>query len=309
MLTIVLALAAAFLTGCGFVIQQRVAAQAPPSEFLSPRLLLHLIRRPTWLLGIAVMGAGLILGAIALGRASLALVEPLLATSLLFALPIAALWRRQRLRRREWSGAALLIVGLAAFMIAADSDRTPRVAVPESSWLIVGATLAAVVAGAVLIARRSSPNTQGVLLGTAAGVTVGLQDVLTNRVDHLIERGLGRAATSWETYLLAGVAALGLLLDQSAFEAAPLPASLPGLTVAEPLTGIVLGAALLANPIRTTAPAIAVMLLSLVAVVVGVRVLARSPLIDTRAGLLPDKAAGVAPTGAPADLAPASTPC
>jgi drug/metabolite transporter (DMT)-like permease len=278
-LTIFLALTAALLTGCGFVIQQYVAAQAPPTQFLSPRLLLHLVRRPAWLVGIAVMGGGLILGAIALGRASLALVEPLLSTSLLFALPIAALWRRQRLGMREWGGAGLLIAGLAAFMIAADSDRTPTVEVPSSSWLIVGGCLAVVVGGAVYLARRAAPNMQGVLLGTAAGITVGLQDVLTNRVDHLIDAGIGHAVASWQTYTLAVVAAVGLLLDQSAFEAAPLPASLPGLTVAEPLTGIVLGATLLANPLRTTPIALAVEGISFVAVVTAVRILAHSPLI------------------------------
>lgn len=280
MLTIVLGVAAALWIGGGFVIQQHVAAQLPSADFLSPRILLDLMRRPLWLAGIAVMVVGQILGAIALGRASLAVVEPLLAANLLFALPIAAVWRRRHLRRRDWCGAFLLIVGLAGFLLAADPGHAPRVSVPAESWILGAGTVLGLAAGAAWWARRRGRTAQGILLGTAAGLVFGLQDALTNRVDHLFSHGIGHAFTSWQPYTLVAIAIWGLILDQSAFEAAPLTASLPALTVAEPLTGIGLGAALFADPLRLTAAALAVEIICVAAVILAVRLLAQSPLID-----------------------------
>jgi len=96
-LTIGLGLGAALWLGGGFVLQQHVAATLPWSDVLSPRLLLDLVRKPLWVAGIVVMVIGQLLGAAALGQGSLALVEPLLAANLLFALSVSALWRRHRL--------------------------------------------------------------------------------------------------------------------------------------------------------------------------------------------------------------------
>jgi drug/metabolite transporter (DMT)-like permease len=280
LLTVILGVVAAFWLGAGFVIQQHVAATAPWSEVLSLRLLADLLRRPLWLSGIAVMVVGQVIGAIALGRGSLALVEPLLASSLLFALPLSAVWHRRQLGRREWFGAVALLAGLAGFLLAADPGHPPPVAVPAQSWVIAGGAVLALVALMVGWARRSDQIAEGTLLGTAAGLMFGLQDALTNRVDHLFSHGPAGLLTSWQPYALLAVAIVGLTLDQSAFRAAPLTASLPGLTVAEPLTGIILGAALFADPLNITPGALAAEGACLVVVAAAVYILSRAPLLD-----------------------------
>ncbi len=250
MLTVIIGLLAALWLGAGLVIQQHVAATAPWSDVLSVRILRDLIRRPLWLIGVAVGVVGQVLGAIALGRGSLALIEPLLAANLLFALPLAAIWHRRRLRRREWLGAVTLIAGLAGFLFAASPGHPAGVAVPMHAWAIAGGAGVALVGAMVWWARRSDQTAEGTLLGSAAGVVFGFQDALTNRVDHIIGQSFPRMFTSWETYTLVAVGATGLLLDQSAFKAAPLTASLPGLTVAEPVVGIMLGAVLFGDPLN-----------------------------------------------------------
>lgn len=67
-LVLVLAVSAAFCLGIGFVLQQNAAQHAPLNDFLSPRLLLDLVRVPRWLFGIGFMVCGMALGAIALGN-------------------------------------------------------------------------------------------------------------------------------------------------------------------------------------------------------------------------------------------------
>jgi hypothetical protein len=107
-LVLVLALSAACCLGFGFVLQQNAARQAPLSDFLSPRLLLDLMKVPRWLGGIGLMAAGMALGAIALGMGGISLVEPLLATNLLFALALSRKQSKQPLGRQGWAGLALL---------------------------------------------------------------------------------------------------------------------------------------------------------------------------------------------------------
>jgi hypothetical protein len=84
-----LILIAALFVAVGEVIQQRSAATAPPEHNLSLRLLVWLVRRPRWLAGVASSTGGNALFAMAVGYASLALVEAVFVVRLLFALILA----------------------------------------------------------------------------------------------------------------------------------------------------------------------------------------------------------------------------
>ncbi len=82
-------LISAVLLGAGFVLQQRAAEEVPRVHFLHAHLIAELLRKPRWLGGLVAMVAGELLSSWAEGHARLALVEPLLATSLLLALVLA----------------------------------------------------------------------------------------------------------------------------------------------------------------------------------------------------------------------------
>jgi hypothetical protein len=77
-----LTLVAAMLLGVGWVLQQYAAEQAPSSYFLRLRLIVDLLHRRRWLLGLAVMISGQLLSAWSVGHLDLTLYEPLLASSL-----------------------------------------------------------------------------------------------------------------------------------------------------------------------------------------------------------------------------------
>ena len=120
---IVIALAAAMLLGVGFVLQQHAAEQAPKAYFLRLRLITDLLHRPRWLVGLAVMIAGQLCSAWAVGHLDLSLAEPLLATNLIFALALAVPLSRQQLRATEIIGAVLLSGGVAALSLARSPER------------------------------------------------------------------------------------------------------------------------------------------------------------------------------------------
>jgi drug/metabolite transporter (DMT)-like permease len=272
-------LAAALLLAAGFVLQQHSAAGTPLSKMLSPRLLVALARRPAWLAGIAAMIGGQIFGAVALDNGSLTVVEPLLAANLLFALPLAAAWTQRRLGPREYVGAVVLIIGLAIFMVAAGPASVAARSVPSVHWLIAGLIVVGVVGVLVSVAKRTDITEEATLLATGAGLLFGLQDALTQRA--LLQSGHGWVDlfTAWQPYALVAVAATGLVLGQSAFAAAPLPASLPAITIAEPICGIGLGAGLFAEHIRLGAPYLASEVMGMALMVIGVFFVARSPIV------------------------------
>ncbi|MEU8651221.1 DMT family transporter [Streptomyces sp. NPDC048737] len=276
-LVLVLAVSAACCLGFGFVLQQNVAQKAPLGDFLSPRLLLDLMRVPRWLGGIGLMVAGMALGAAALGQGELSLVEPLLATNLLFALALSRHQTRQPLGRQGWAGLLLLAGGVSAFIVAGEPRGGAALSGPLRQWLIIG-----VMVGLALLfaacAKRSRLSAAPVLLALAAGLLYGVQDALTRiSGERFSEGGLAGLFTGWQPYAVLALGVTGLVLVQSAFEMAPLRMSLPALTAAQPLAGIVCGVGFLGDRLRADAGALAWQAAGLAAVVGGIVLLGLHP--------------------------------
>jgi drug/metabolite transporter (DMT)-like permease len=276
--TIGLGLAAAVLLGLGFVLQQRVARQAPSADSLSFRLFADLIGKPVWLAGIVAMVSGQVLGALALGDGHVSLVEPLLTTNLLFALALARLLSAQPLAGREWGGAVLLIAGVATFIVAAQPGSGIGVIDQPRNWIFVG-VVAAIVAATVSLARRTAGAARASLLATGAGMLFGMQDGFTRGAMLVLGDGLVRLLESWLPYAVLAVAVIGLLLAQSAFEAAALRASLPAITAAEPLVGIAYGISVFGEKVRTAPVWLALETAGLTAMIAGMVLLTRSPML------------------------------
>jgi drug/metabolite transporter (DMT)-like permease len=273
-----LGVGAACCLGLGFVLQQRAAARAPLADFLSFRLLLDLIRMPDWLLGVAFMVCGQVLGALALAYGEISLVEPLTATNLIFAMALSRWLTRQSLGWSGWGGVVLLALGVTAFIVAGRPHGGGQEAGALRHWLVFG-----IVAGLALLltltARRLPPPSKAALLGLAAGLLYGLQDALTRTCGSIVrDNGVAALFTlHWQPYAVLVIGITGMLLVQSAFETAPLRMSLPSLTAAQPLAGIACGIGFLGDRLRVTPGALAWEAMGLAAVVVGVLILGRHP--------------------------------
>ncbi|MGP9021730.1 DMT family transporter [Streptomyces sp. BR1] len=276
-LVLALAVGAACCLGFGFVLQQNAAQHAPLSDFLSPRLLLDLIRVPRWLAGIGLMVAGMVLGALALGHGEVSQVEPLLATNLFFAMALSRWQTKQSLGRQGWAGLTLLAGGVTAFMVAGQPQGGNEVAGPLRHWLIIG-----IVVGIAMLltvaAQRSRLSAGPTLLALAAGTLYGLQDALTRVTgERLSAGGWSHALTGWQPYVVVALGVSGLILVQSAFETAPLRMSLPALTAAQPLSGIACGIGFLGDRLRTDIAALTWEAIGLAAIVGGIVLLGMHP--------------------------------
>ncbi|MCC8454683.1 MULTISPECIES: DMT family transporter [Streptomyces] len=283
-LVLVLAVGAACCLGFGFVLQQNAAQRAPLGDFLSPRLLLDLVRVPRWLAGMGLMVAGMALGAVALGGGELTLVEPLLATNLLFALALSRAQTGRPLGRQGWGGLVLLAGGVTAFIVAGEPRGGSAVTDPVRHWLLIGVMLGL----AVLLtacAGRARLTWGPTLLALAAGLIYGVQDALTRISGRRFSAGgPAELLTGWQPYAVVVLGVTGLILVQSAFETAPLRRSLPALTAAQPLAGIACGVGFLGDRLRTGPAALAWEAGGLVAVVAGIVLLGLHPAMPQGTG-------------------------
>lgn len=275
MIVFIVGVAAALAVGLGYALEQRIAAQAPLSEILSFRLLLDLVRRRLWVLGVLCTIAGQFLAAWALDLSSVALVESLLSSSLLFAFGFATVLWDRRVRWTELGGALLLSGAVSAFIIVGNPRSTSHHPPAALTGMALG-VIVAVVAVLIAFARRLPLTGEAVLLAAAAGVVYGTGDATTRQMLVVAGHGLAHAAVTPWPYLVAATGITGLMLSQSAFKAARLDFSLPALAAAEPLTGIGLGVALLGDRVSASDGSLAVEAACIVAMVVGVIVIGRS---------------------------------
>ena len=276
--SVIAALAAGCTFAVGSVLQQSAAREAPASISMSWRLLVDLAHRRKWVMGISCDVGSFALQALALAFGPLALVQPLLVTGLLFAVPLAVRWRGRRLGPREWAGTVAVGAGLAAFLAAA----APTDGVPQTSWdkwllilIAVGGlmVLGIVVGGALAGALRASAY------ALSAGAAFGLLAALTKASTHLLSQGAGVFFTSWQPYGMAGVALAGAIVQQSAFQAGPLPASVPVMDAVEPTVAVLIGVFAFSEHVSTSAGALAFEALGILLVLAGIVTLDRSPVV------------------------------
>ena len=275
-----LTLFAALLIGLGFVLQQNAAQAEPDSRFLSLRLILDLLRTPRWLAGIGSMVAGQVLAAWSIGHLSLAFVEPLLTTNLVFALVLAVPIAKAKLRFWEIFGAAVLCTGVA-LLSASRSAKPIGLSFGSVSHWPAAALIAGIAFLAVQAGRRHPGRTRAMLTGTAAGLVFGIQDALTRQTLEILQsNGADAMLTTWAPYALVGAGTIGIWLMQSAFSAGPLPQSLPAISAGEPLVGLLLGVLVFGDRIQITPGELALQAAGIAALIVGVIIVGRAPALS-----------------------------
>jgi drug/metabolite transporter (DMT)-like permease len=277
-MSIGLAIGGALASACCFaissVLQHRGAAEAPDGSGLHLGLLAHLMARPMWLLGLLAAVGTLALQVLALASGPLILVQPLLATGLLFALPVSVLLERRRPSLVEWSWAALLVAGLAIFLVAAGPGAGP--ALPDDGRLVMvvaaGGAVGAIAAG---IGYGPGRLHRAALLGFATGIAYGLSAALMKCVVALCRQDVGALLTSWPVYALLAVGAAAIVSNQAAYQAGPLAGALPAIVIMDSVVAIIASAAAFHEDISTAALAMAFQVVGFLTMAVAIVALAR----------------------------------
>ncbi|ANI39488.1 DMT family transporter [Mycolicibacterium vaccae] len=278
-LAALLALAAAFFMAVGDVIHQRSAHEVTDEQVGHLQLFSKLLRDRQWWTGSAVAAIGFALQAAALGLGSVLLVQALLVTSLLFALPMSAKLSHRRVTRWEWLWAALL-AGAVAVIVTVGNPTEGASRASLETWVAVALVLGPVVALCVIGSTVWSGPVSAVLMAVVSGILWGLFAVLTKSVVHRLDvtslGGVLEMARLPEFYAWVAIAILGTSTQQAAFRAGALTASLPTMTVTEPIVACGLGVAVLGETLRpgesgwiTLIVAVAVLVVATVALARG----------------------------------------
>src|SRR5262249_34597352 len=111
----ILALVAAFFFALAATLQQKGALDLGSVSLGAPPSLVARAKQTWWLLGTVALLCGYAFQAVALANGRLAVIQPLLVTTIVFALPLGYFLTSQVIHRREVLGAAVVVLGLAIF--------------------------------------------------------------------------------------------------------------------------------------------------------------------------------------------------
>jgi drug/metabolite transporter (DMT)-like permease len=287
-LTIVLAMTAAFLDALSNVLEIAEAEQVSDDLSLKPRLLTTLARRRKWVMGFFCDAGGFFAMAGALALGSVAFVQPILALALLMSMLLGSLLQRRMVSRIEWVAAFIMCGGLAAFLYEVPPSGG-RDLVPFARWVIAGPAIAGAIVLCVATSKVVRGPARSVMLGIGASIAFATSAVLTKAFVHYLGKGIVAWAPHWEPYAMGAVIIAGFVIMQTSFQTGHLAASVAGLQAPGPVVAVILGATLLDETISVdTAFQTFVVVVSLLAVVVSILMLARAQSLSSRRASPPD---------------------
>lgn len=282
----VLAAGAALFIAIGDVIHQRSAHEVTHERVGHMELFMRLLRDGRWWLGSVVAAVGFGLQAAALGLGSVLLVQAVLVSALLFALPMSARLAHRRVTRWEWLWAVLLAAAVAV-IVTVGNPQAGESRASLQTWTLVVVVMAPLLIACVLGAGLRSGAVSAVLLAVVSGSLWGVFAVLTKGVVDQLGHGVWAELRTPELYALVVVAIAGTAWQQSSFRAGAMTASLPTMTVVEPLVGSVLGIAVLGETLKTNNAGWFALGVAVVAVVVATMALARGEALASAASATP----------------------
>ena len=237
---------------------QHVASIAAPRRSSGWRLVIYLFRNPLRLFGWVALAGAFVFQALALHDGQISVVQPLLATELVFMLVLRRVWIHQSIRPITWGAATVTCVSLTVFILAGQpggGQSTPS----SKHWL--SAALACCVGAAVLavLARWGSPGRRAALYGAAAAVMWALvATFIKATTDTLTEFGVSGMFARWPIYALAAGSVAALFLQQASLHVGPLRASQPFLVIVDPMVSIALSIWLFSEHFTDNTAALAV---------------------------------------------------
>ncbi|MFC5995788.1 DMT family transporter [Pseudonocardia hispaniensis] len=252
------AVPAALLGAAGFGLasaaQQRATKEVPVTPTLSPRLLVELLDRPMWLLGLAATVVALALQLVALAFGPLAVVQPLLVTGVAFAAGFSALMSRLRPDPLILLGALCCAAGLSAFLLLA-RPTSARMGEPFElqSGLPLAITLLVLVAAclgyASVVQHSSRVLALALATGVIYGVTAGLMKIITGQ----LRMGLDEPFRHLTLYIVCIIGPIGFLLSQNTFQQGRLVSpAVAVITSVDPIVGVMIGVGWLGERLDTS---------------------------------------------------------
>ncbi len=238
-----LAIIAAFLFALAAVLQQRGAVPGGGGG-MSIGFFLGLLRSLPWLLGSTALLAGYAVQGAALDKGRLVIIQPLLVTTIVFALPLGVLLTHQVVTRRDWAAAAGVVAALATFIVVGDPAAGVDDA-PDWEWAVSTAVVVALAAVVMIAGRRGRPGRRAAALGTVAGMLFGMSASLAKPVVEELDEGLSVVLADWRAWALVVMGVVAFLIQQGALATGQLAPAVATTSLANPVVASIVGIVIL----------------------------------------------------------------
>jgi len=251
---VLLALLASFFFALAATLWQKASLSLDGVSIRHPRSFLLLLGQWVWLAGLAAQIIGVALQAAALDRGRVSIIQPLLVTAVIWAIPLGYYLTGQEITRRVVTGAIVIVAGLAVFSSFADPAAGVNDA-PLSDWISAMVVIVFICAGLLLFANRGSLSARAATLGTVAGVLYGLAATLMKPVvENLHAEGVEAVLSNWELWVMAAAGLIGFMFQQLSLGTGKLVASVAAVSVANPVVSVILGALVLQETLDKSPP-------------------------------------------------------
>ncbi|MHA5048948.1 DMT family transporter [Streptomyces sp. SD15] len=241
-LSVLLSFVSAVAYAGGAIVQEQVALTSPDQTYAP-------MRRPGWWAAVALSGLGGVLHVAALAYGPLSLVQPLGALTIVFALPMAALFVGRKAGATAWRGAIMATVGLAVLLSLVGSADAQSLSDAQITVLAVvagGSVAAFMVAGR---AAHRHPAARSAMLAVGSGIAFSMSSVYTKTV--AVDWSNQVSLSDLPSLALIGVfATAGMLLSQAAYRGGGLAAPLATLTVVNPVVAAAVGITMFGETFR-----------------------------------------------------------
>jgi uncharacterized membrane protein len=271
--SVLLALVAAAFFGLAAVLQQRGALKLPKLSLKEPSSLLELLRQRLWLLGTLALFVGFAVQAAALDRGRIVVIQPLLATTILFALLLGWLMTDQRIGRRQVVSSVVVIVGLTLFVMVGN-PAGGRSDAPTFAWAIVVVSVSVICFLLLLYGTRGGPVQRAAAYGAVAGLLFGLTASMTKPLVEKLHLGVVDVVGDWRLYVLIFGGLLAFACQQISLGVGRLAPSVATVSILNPMLAILLGITLLEERLSRPPWHIAVAIVGLIIGLAGTFVIA-----------------------------------
>lgn len=258
---------------------QSVAVVSRSQGSLSWRQFRRVLRSPRWMAGLVLLGLGTVFNVAALSMAPVTVVQPIGVLGLVITTVLHSRHMKTRINAATWRAIGLCMGGATVFVLTALRVTDPALTIADSASDVVTYLLTAVIGVVFLGMLMLRDHHKAVFYLFAAGTLYGFVAVQVKVVSVQLRTGSGAWWQNVELDNVVGLliaAALGGWLVQSAYAAGPPELVMAGLTVVDPMVGVVLGLSVLGEAGENFGPVSAALLVATGATsVAGVRLLSR----------------------------------
>lgn len=233
----------------------------------------RLLRNKFWLIGVGLFSLGFWLHMVALALGSVAVVQPLIVTELIFIPPLSALISKTKVSALEWVAILAVAGGLAGFLIVANPSAGTSTPSSEQ-WVGVIVGSVAVVGVLTVIGSRFTSTARAATLGVAAGLVNALMAITAKGA--LADPSPAALVANPLTYVTVVAAFATFASTAYAFRSGPITVSSPSIIAANPFAATLVSIWLFQEDLNTTPIDLTLIAISLAVTIAGVVYLSRA---------------------------------